>query len=274
MPRGRPRKELDRSTPAGLLGAKVRDFRDMRGWSTEELAEKVFSSKTTIDKVETAKTTPSLELTTNIDKVLGANNAILELWPLLSVQTFEDYAADFVEAQKRAKILKEYGQVVPGLLQTRAYALALAESAQLVTGHDPVSVAESRIARQSILDAPNAPWLLAILDEAALRRVIGSKAVMVEQLEHLLKMSERPRIEVRVLPFTDAVPAVVVGSLSVLTTRGGAQYAYTEGLTSGRMFQGETATAYAVLYDRVLNNALSATASTELIRTAIEEYGK
>lgn len=274
MPRGRPRKDLDRSTPAGLLGSKVRKFRDAKGWNPEELARRVFSNETAIIKVETGKATPSEDLTRNLDEVLGANGELIELWPLLSVQTFEEYAEEFLSLQKRAVKLYEYSQVVPGLMQTSAYALALAESAHVVTGLDPASVADLRMQRQSILDEPDAPWLLAVLDEAAVRRMVGSRDLMVEQLEHLLKLSERSRVEVRILPFRDTVPAVVVGLLSILTMRSGAMYAYTEGLASGRMIHGEDATAYSVLYDRVLNSALSSTKSTQLIRTAIEEYGK
>ncbi|MER6251061.1 Scr1 family TA system antitoxin-like transcriptional regulator [Streptomyces sp. NPDC001584] len=274
MPRGRPRKELDRSTPAGLLGAKVRDLRDAKGWDSEELARRVFSSKTVIDKVETAKATPSEDLVRKLDSVLDANGALLELWPLLPFQSFEDYAEEFLANQKRAVKLYEYSQVVPGLMQTRAYARAMAQSGEMVTGDDPESVADLRMERQAILDAPGAPWLLAVLDEAAIRRVVGSKAVMVEQLEHLLKLSDRPRVEVRVLPFGETVPFVLVGSLSILTMRSGVTYAYTEGISTGRMLQGDEATAYSVLYDRVLSSALSPTRSTDLIRTAIEEYGK
>lgn len=273
MPRGRPRLDLDRSTPAGLLGAKVRDFRDAKGWTPAVLAEKVFVSETLINKVERGKASPSEALAKNLDRKLGAGGQIEELWPLLSIQTFEDYAEEFLNHQKRAVKIQEYSQVVPGLAQTRAYALTLAESAEIVTGNDPQSVADLRMERQAILDAAGAPWLLVVLDEAAIRRVVGSKAVMVEQLEHLLKLGQRRRVEIRVLPFGDTVPAVLPGSLSILTMRSGVQYAYTEGITTGRMFQGDDATAYAVLYDRVLSNALSAQRSTDLIRKAIEEYG-
>ncbi|MCX5380783.1 Scr1 family TA system antitoxin-like transcriptional regulator [Streptomyces sp. NBC_00091] len=265
--------DLDRSTPAGLLGAKVRAFRDAKGWSVAELATRVFVSETLINKVERGKASPSEALARNLDRALGAGDQLTELWPLLSVQTFESYAEEFLNHQKRAVKIQEYSQVVPGLTQTRDYALALAESGEIVTGNDPQAVADLRMERQAILDAAGTPWLLVVLDEAALRRFVGSRAVMVGQLEHLMKLCERSRVEVRVLAFGDTVPAVLPGSLSVLTMRSGVQYAYTEGITTGRMFQGEDATAYSVLYDRVLSCALSATRSIHLIRKAIEEYG-
>ncbi|MFF3672444.1 Scr1 family TA system antitoxin-like transcriptional regulator [Streptomyces sp. NPDC002120] len=272
--RGRPRLDLDRSTPAGLLGYKVRLLRDARGWTPKQLAEEVFSNESLIRKLERGQASPSQELVAKLDKKLDAGDELNELWPLLAIKTVTEYAEGFLDHQKRAKKIQEYSQVVPGLLQTYDYVLALAESMELVSGRDPLGVAESRVGRQAILDGPTAPWMLAVLDEAAIRRVVGSKAVMVGQLEHLIKLSERPRIEIRILSFGETVPAVLTGSLSVLTMRSGTTVAYTEGPSTGRMFQGSEADSYAVLYDRVLSSALPKTRSIDLIRAVIEEYSK
>ncbi|WP_078892629.1 helix-turn-helix domain-containing protein [Streptomyces sp. NRRL F-2580] len=273
-PRGRPRLDLDTSTPAGLLGSKVRRMRDARGWTPKQLADEVFSNESLIRKLERGQASPSEGLVAKLDKVFDAGDELNELWPLLAIKTVTEYAEGFLDHQKRAKKIQEYSQVVPGLFQTHDYAFALAESMSFVNGRDPVAVAESRVERQAILTGPSAPWFLAVLDEAAIRRVVGSKSVMVEQLEHLIKLSERPRIEVHVLSFGETVPAVLTGSLSVLTMRSGTTVAYTEGPSTGRMFQGSEADSYAVLYDRVLSSALPKTRSIELIRAVIEEYRK
>ena len=59
----------------------------------------------------------------------------------------------------------------------------------------------TRVGRQVVLTRPRLPMFTAFIDEAALRRPIGSPAVMVEQCRHILRMVERPNIDVRVIPF-------------------------------------------------------------------------
>jgi len=93
-------------------------------------------------------------------------------------------------------------QWVPGLLQTEGYARAL-----LRTGYPGVSDeeigrrGELRISRQEILGRPGAPQLWAVIDEGALRRPMGGREVMREQLQHLIKMAEHPAVTIQILPF-------------------------------------------------------------------------
>jgi hypothetical protein len=55
--------------------------------------------------------------------------------------------------------------------------------------------------RQQVLDRPEPPDLDVIVHEAALRMEFGGSAVARRQLEHLLRMSEREAVTVRVIPF-------------------------------------------------------------------------
>ena len=94
--------------------------------------------------------------------------------------------------------------LVPGLLQTRDYAAALIGS---VPGIDPGLAArrvELRRRRQQLLQRADPPRLQVVLDEAVLWRRIGENEVFAAQLRHLLAMSERPGVDVRVVPFTAA----------------------------------------------------------------------
>ena len=94
--------------------------------------------------------------------------------------------------------------VVPGLLQTRDYAAAL------LGGDD--DLVSRRMDRQQIVTRPDNPVdLVAILDESTLRRPVGGPAVMVDQLDHLVAMSQRPNVTVQVLPRTASAHALMLG---------------------------------------------------------------
>jgi len=93
--------------------------------------------------------------------------------------------------------------IIPGLLQTEAYATALVNGTEI--NEEPRSEADvvaQRLRRQELLDQPDPPWVHAVLDESALHRVVGDAATMHEQLLSLLETGARPRVSIRVIPFT------------------------------------------------------------------------
>lgn len=108
--------------------------------------------------------------------------------------------------------------VVPDLLQTRAYASAVIEGNPDLTPSEVEQLVELRMGRQRIFDRETGPAeLRTVLDESVLHRVRGDRTVMREQFEHLLAMSDRPGIEVRVLPYTaGANPAQDRGTFVVM----------------------------------------------------------
>lgn len=116
-----------------------------------------------------------------------------------------------VDLENVADRLRETGtEIVPGLLQHPDYIRALHEPLRpdpadpdAVTVEDHVN---ARIARQQILFERGAPEFHAILSESCLRRTYGGDAVMVAQLGHLVEMSQRPNIQLQVMPFTHQAP--------------------------------------------------------------------
>jgi transcriptional regulator with XRE-family HTH domain len=93
--------------------------------------------------------------------------------------------------------------LVPGLLQTEAYARAIIEV--FAPPRTPARVKErqieARLSRQEIFRQPGAAEAHFILDESALRRPVGGGDTMVRQLEHLRHLNQRPSISIQVLPF-------------------------------------------------------------------------
>ncbi|MEV0538231.1 helix-turn-helix domain-containing protein [Nocardia salmonicida] len=105
-------------------------------------------------------------------------------------------------------------QVVPDLLQTPNYARALVE---LNSAEDADRALALRMERQAILDRPTPAVLRSVIEESALRRPLGGRQVLTEQLQHLLTMAELPNVHLQVLPLTAGGHAAPGGQFNVLT---------------------------------------------------------
>jgi hypothetical protein len=91
-------------------------------------------------------------------------------------------------------------QVVPGLLQSRAYARVI--TAEADTPEDAADLLDIRMRRQRLLvREPDPLQVHYVLDEAVLRRRVGSAEIMRQQLDHLVELAERPNVTLQVLPF-------------------------------------------------------------------------
>lgn len=110
---------------------------------------------------------------------------------------------DFISLESQARTARTLEtSVVPGLLQTPAYARAVTRaSLESLPAGKIESLVDVRMARQAVLRADPPLALSAVLDEAVLRREVGGPRAMREQLRHLAKVAELPQVRLQVLPF-------------------------------------------------------------------------
>lgn len=107
--------------------------------------------------------------------------------------------------------------VVPGLLQTAAYARAVISTVGLrATPREVETKVAARMARQAILTKPDPPRLVALFDEAVLHREVGGRPVMTRQLRHLIDATTQPNVTILVIPFTAGAHAAVEGSFAIM----------------------------------------------------------
>jgi uncharacterized protein DUF5753 len=188
---------------------------------------------------------------------------------------FPDWVKDFVNREATATRMRKYSSaMVPGLVQTRAYAYAVIQAGR---PHDSAAEVEAtvnaRLSRQSLLTKADAPHLWMVMDEAALRRPVGTPGTMCEQLQHLLVVAEWPNVVLEVLPFVSGVHAFIGGSLTLLTQRDGARSAYMESSHTGQLFEEPNVVdTYELSYDHLRTHALSARESAAMIAAAMKEY--
>jgi transcriptional regulator with XRE-family HTH domain len=120
--------------------------------------------------------------------------------------------------------------LVPGLLQTEAYAQALLEAHfPPLDGETVEQRVAARMARQSLLTRRNPQLVFVfIVEESAIRRVIGNTAVMREQLTSLLECSARRNVELQIMPTARGAHSGLNGPMVLLESTDRKQHVYVE----------------------------------------------
>jgi transcriptional regulator with XRE-family HTH domain len=185
----------------------------------------------------------------------------------------------FIGLQEAASVIRTYEVLlVPGLLQTPEYARAVA-AADRQPAEDP-QVAERRarlrMARQELLDYPDAPKLWVVLEEAVLHRQVAAREVMCAQLHHLVEAAQRPNIRVQIIPFT--APQCVTSGFPITHLRFDPpelpEIVYLEHVRDAvYLDKAEETEQYRSILDGLLNAAECPQASLERMQEAARRYG-
>lgn len=208
------------------LARMLRRLREDAGFTLEDVATQLDLSPSTLSRVETAQVrvrTTDLRQLLEIYKVTGAQRDQLlelareraELW----WNKYRDFPAAALPSLERdaAAILQYSLQLVPGLLQTEAYAREVLMAIPSDAAVDVERRVEFRMKRQELLTEEQAPRLWVVLDEAVLRRPVGGRQVMDEQLQRLIDAAATPKVTIQVLPFSVGVHAGLDGEFIVLS---------------------------------------------------------
>ncbi|MEU9885221.1 helix-turn-helix transcriptional regulator [Sphaerisporangium sp. NPDC051011] len=190
------------------------------------------------------------------------------------------FTSPFVGLEAEAATIRTYQpQLVPGLLQTGDYATAVTRMA-LAGGDRSSHEVERRVAarldRQKLLTAEDPPAFWAILDEAALRRTVGSKPLMREQMDHLIKAVNDEQATLQVLPFTAGVHPAMAGQFVILDfiEPSDAPVVYLETDTEELYLETpEQIAHYNVIFDYLRAMALGPDESVQLIARMTEDLG-
>lgn len=207
MAKPRPRPQA-RALAAGLRAARseaklpMQWVADQLGWSQSTLS-RIEAGKRPVTPEEVAALLATYRVTGEPRDLLVAmaRDADRPSWlEAARREGLPQQAVMVAQYEAEATRLVYFDLLINGLLQTRAYTGAVMR-AGVVAPSDIESRVSLRMQRQRVLDGPNSPDLVSILDEAALRRVMGGPRVMAEQLDHLVEMAKLPNIELRVIPF-------------------------------------------------------------------------
>ncbi|MFE2329026.1 Scr1 family TA system antitoxin-like transcriptional regulator [Streptomyces sp. NPDC059385] len=271
-----PGKNLDpSSSPRALLGAELRVARERAGMSQSELGEPLFVSGSFIGQLEAGTRRMHIDFARQIDDILGTNGFFTRNCGAAAKSKYPDHFAAAAEAEALATSIREYAPlIIPGLLQTEAYARAVFRAYQPTATTETIDeLVTNRLDRAALLAAPTTPLLWCVFDEGVLRRAVGSPTVMAEALSHISTLVRHHRIVAQVLPFSAGAHASTGGSIKLMSFDDAPPLAYVEGSGTGLLFDDPaTVTRHSLTYDLLTADALPRRESLALIESVAEDY--
>jgi transcriptional regulator with XRE-family HTH domain len=223
------------------FASELRSWRQQLGWSQVDIAEKLAYSASLVSGVETMAKTPTRDFARRCDEATGAPGTFVRLQELVAREAYPAWFAPIIGFEQEAVRLHGWEMgVVPGLLQTEAYARALIRAGRPQDSADAIDrMVVARLERQEILAAANPPLLWYVLAEGVLRQLAGGPAVMAGQLDRLIDLTAQQRIVIQVLPFTASDYAGGDGAIAIYEFAGAAAVAYTECYGGGRVVEAQ-----------------------------------
>jgi len=264
-------------TPAGVFGAELRYYRTRAGLSQKDLAAKANVSHDVISKIETGDRPPAEDFPPHLDAIpeLDTQGALTRLWDHLKKaqkQRLHGWFQKWADLEAEATVLRWYEPlVVPGLLQTEDYARAILSARPDGNLDDLDEQVAARLARQAVLDRPDAPQFWCVLDEGVLHRAIGGSKVMRSQLFRLAEVAEHPKTTIQVIRAGGA-HAGLLAHFVIADLDGRPPVVYLETAAEGHVTDSPSVVAHVALsFDRLRAEAESWAASRDLIRKVAEE---
>ncbi|MFJ6385423.1 helix-turn-helix domain-containing protein [Kitasatospora sp. NPDC092039] len=214
-----------------LLGTQLRKLREARGVSREEAGYSIRASESKISRMELGRvgfkerdvadllTLYGVDAEQERATVLGLlREANASSWWHEYGDVLPGWFQNYLGLEEAAAEIRSYEvQFVHGLLQTADYARAVVTAGCHANGPEEIERrVDVRLRRQALLTDGRAPQLVAVLDEAALRRPWGGPEQMRGQLDRLLELGELPNVRLQVLPLGNAGLSAESGAFTVL----------------------------------------------------------
>lgn len=286
------------------LGRKLEALRKAAGLTMEKAAEDLDRARATLYRIESGAENVRFRATDvkEMLKLYGASDEDTELVLAMAAATREnknwwhDYVGSglprwfqlYIGLEAAASGIRKYQpELVPGLLQTRAYAEQVFKmpggSIDAGDSDEQQRAIQLRIERQALLTRFAAPQLSVIINEAVLRRPVGSTTIMAEQLHQILKAAELPNVTVQVLTFSVGLHAgAMTGAFSIMEfpmDSNGKEMEppviYLESATGAiYLDKPHEADAYDAIWTDMTSRALNESRSKSLIQQVAEEYSR
>jgi transcriptional regulator with XRE-family HTH domain len=269
-----------------LLGTQLRRLRESRGISAQDAAKAIRGSESKISRIELGRNSVrevdiadllnlyGISDTAEREQLLTlASQANQQGWWHRYQDVLPSWFQSYIGLEDSAESIRSFDtQFVPGLLQTEDYALAVIQLGAFSPAETD-RLLYLRKERQRRFTSGSLR-LLAIIDECALRRPIGSIGLMRAQLEHLLEITVRPGLTIQVTPFLTGASFAAPSSFSILSfaTDDLPDVVYVEQLTSA-MYLDKRADVdrYSEAMDQIRTTSYTPEQTKGLIRTMLAD---
>jgi transcriptional regulator with XRE-family HTH domain len=270
-----------------VVGAALRELRLAAGKTSADVEELLDCSQAKVSRIEKGRVgIKRAELLAMLD-LYGASEGqraiVLEKWTEASVRSKAVQSLSDLPPKLRALIRQQSEAsvisclqplVIPGMLQAEGYARAIHEADGFVADDDVERAVAARMKRGELLLKDDGPLFRAVVSEGVLRDVIGSPRVMIEQLEHLLQISQRANVDFQVHPHTAGAYGTMSGPLTILQFPDpeDAPSVYLEYPAGGEWVEDPNSVGvFIAVFDGASRESLSASETTEWISARIAE---
>lgn len=214
-----------------VLGAIMALFRVNAGLTQAELGKRASVSEQTIASIEQGRRALLPHMADKLDELLSTGGALaVGVEKLPDREKFPVWAEEFMDHEREAIALCWYENcVLPGLLQTEAYARATFRSFVPPLSEEQIEErVAARLERQSVLHRKTPVNASFVIAEAVLKDQLGGEVVMREQISHLRACTDLRGVSIQILPFGRETHAGLSGPFVVLETPQRNRLAYTE----------------------------------------------
>ncbi|MQY21225.1 helix-turn-helix domain-containing protein [Nocardia macrotermitis] len=212
------------------LAAELLSLREAAGLNRQQVQDATKISDVTLYRIEEAVTRPQQRTLLALMDLYRANDAERELLTSLFKDSTKrglllPYHHDlpepyntYISLEDQAEQLRAFEPlVIPGLLQTEQYAHALIAESDSEAGAEKIdSYVRSRLDRQQRLGGERPLKLWAIIDEPAIRRIVGSSDITRAQLRRLVQAATLPNVTVQIIPFDSGGHPGMRGSFALM----------------------------------------------------------
>ncbi|MFC4150248.1 helix-turn-helix transcriptional regulator [Micromonospora mangrovi] len=242
------------------------------GLTTEALAERVGVDPKTVGRWLSEGRIPHGRHRVSAAEVLRRD--VSDIWPDTSRRREPVWFRPWQEIEREAVSLRSFEPLVlPGLLQTEAYARAVLDGGGLIPRADVERHLAARLARQGVLRRDDPPQFTAVIDEGVLRRPVGGRETMREQVRALVDACAEPHIRVHVVPSTVGVYAGLNGPFVIATCPDHRVAGYLDNQLQGQVASDpDDIAAMMTAWENVRGEALSHRQSVDLLREVAQTW--
>lgn len=212
------------------FGRQLKLLRLRAGLDRTEFGKLVGYAAQSIASFEQGRRIPQPAFIDKADPVLDAGGLLLALKDELARAQYPPFFRDMARLEAEAVELCVYdSHIINGLLQTEDYMRAVLAMRRPLLDEETIELrVAARLARQKVFSRWPAPLLSFVVEEGALRKLLGGKHVLRGQLEQLLLFGHMRNVELQLMPLDREDNAGVDGPYTVITRKGGEQFVYME----------------------------------------------
>lgn len=261
------------------LARRLRQMREHAGMTLEEAAPRLDKTRSSLGRIETGKSRADVHLIRSMMDLYDLYDPdLLDLaraanrpgwWTKYNIDD-----RGYIGMETEASSVREVTLVsIPGLLQTEGYMRALFSVGRLPEARVENEVTVRSFRQQRLIDDEFPLEVIAILDEAALRKKVGGPEVMRAQLRHLIDCAKLPTVTIQVLPDANGAHTGIDGAYTILSfPEGDPSLLYVAYVTGAlHIEKPEELEQARLMFDQLRSEALSPRESVEFIGQLADE---